>query len=226
MPEASRKDEADPSIDEVERLWLARTVAGPDSWRARATNAAGLLSAAAAATLAGVFLRNASPSWTRWPGYFAAGFFVVSVTAFLIASVYPAPVRGREQVPRDKYTETVRAYCERETKPIRIAVWIGTLTAVLAIFATGTALAGAFRSSSPPRPIRPARTATVILGVPVMQRLAATCPRLATTFDTRVRDAPNPSQLLIEVPAGSCSGSRRWAAVERTDIVTLTAEGG
>lgn len=122
--------------DEAEKLWLARIVAAPNAWRSRATAAGGLLSAAAAAALAGLLARPVDSGDGATLASLSAILFVLAVVAFMAASVWPPPGHTEST---DEYSKILIDYCERESKPIRRLVIAGTVLGSLAIGVTAAA---------------------------------------------------------------------------------------
>ena len=79
----------DSTESEAGRLWLARIAAAPDQWRLRGTNAAGLLSGAAAATLIALFTRSAQlHAGADLAGVVAGAMYALAVLTYLLASVW------------------------------------------------------------------------------------------------------------------------------------------
>jgi len=147
----------DPELtSEAKRAWLTAVVQAPNGWRARATSAAGLLSAAAAATLVGLLTK--APVERTYPeivGTVVAGIaFLAAVVLLLLAAVHPSPDGGpdsadnRTQAVQLGYTafgfaDLVEVYCRRDSKPVRrltvVGGWVGAV-AVFATVATGTSI--------------------------------------------------------------------------------------
>lgn len=81
---------------ETRKLWLASLLARPSEWRSRAATLAGLLSAAAAASIAGVLFGPTGPEtpYGRALIVLAAAAYVLAVIAFMGVTVFPNPDLG------------------------------------------------------------------------------------------------------------------------------------
>jgi hypothetical protein len=200
--------------DEAERLWLARAIGSPDAWRLRATNAAGLLSAAAAATVVGLTLRDTpSNGGLKQSAMLAAISYVIAVLAYLVAGVLPSPKRDEGTVT---LAEDIWDYCVDEARPIKWAVRIGTAAAALAIIATGIILVIAAEDSSAEQ-----RTAVVSFTQPsVSAALQQICPALKQPVDAKV-SFPDSGHVQISVPGGTCGPTRADLLVKRDDVVIV-----
>jgi hypothetical protein len=195
-PQRSRDEEAD-------RLWLARAIASPDAWRLRATNAAGLLSAAAAASVAGLLLQGDSTGqalqgMNLFIAISAAVGYVVAVVAFLAASVWRSPETDRETL---SLAEEIWDYCVEEAKPIKRAVWIGSVFATIAIIATAltfaSLLAGYQRSQN---------ANVVVVGEQELAGVQALCPQIPKVIPVSLR-VVSTDRILLRIPADFCGES-------------------
>lgn len=202
----------DPLDDHADRLWLARAIASPDAWRLRATNSAGLLSAAAAATVAGLIFRDGPVSdQVRFFGVAAAVFYIVAVVAYLVAGVWPSP--GRDEAT-EALAEGIWKYCRDEAKPIKWIIAGATVSAVFAIAATGTTLVfiAGDQSSEPMR-------ARISVTAPDAQAaVSSLCPSLRTTFDGAVEESDS-GRLRIELPAGECGSMPTSIELSRDSVI-------
>lgn len=210
--ESSRRD------DEADRLWLGRAISSPDAWRGRATNAAGLLSAAAAATVAALLFHPGPGSQTlRLWSFTAAVGYIAAVVAYLCASVWPSP---NEDLETEDLAEAIWDYCLNEARPIKRLALGGTLAAVVAIVATG----GAIYVSVQPDVRNEGQATVAIVSSRANAALAGLCPGLTTPFDARVEGVDS-ERLRVELPAAAC-GSNGVALVLRRDDVVLKLSTG
>jgi hypothetical protein len=214
----TKDDHGDDALDEhADRLWLARAISSPDAWRLRATNSAGLLSAAAAATVAGLLFRD-GPVSAQAHSYAvaAAAFYIVAVIAYLVAGVWPSP--RREEVSK-ALADDIWKYCRDEASRIKRIIALGTISAVLAILATGiTLILLAANQTS-----QPARATLSVTAPDVQAAVSALCPHLTTTFDgiLEERDA---RRLRIRLPPDVC-GSRPMTLELSRDSVLIRYPG-
>jgi hypothetical protein len=205
---------ADESLDaHAERLWLERAVGAPDAWRLRATNAAGLLSAAAAATIVGVALLDRLTVWARASLVAAAGFYAVSVIAFLVASLWPPPRRGEKESV--DFTGDIWAYSEREIRPVRCATRIGAGAAITAILATTVTLLLAAltpRGGLESATISPASTHA-------RRALEAACPGIPDAFTAEI-EYTGAERIRVAPSEGTC-GTAAEVELLRTDVIVF-----
>lgn len=201
--------------EEADRLWLARAIASPDAWRLRATNAAGLLSAAAAASVAGLLLQGDSTRQTLQGTnlYIAIGAaigYVVAVVAFLAASVWPSPGTDKETL---RLVDDIWDYCVEEAGPIKRAVWIGSGSAIIAILATALTfvlvLAGYQRSED---------ANVVIVGGQELDAARALCPGIPEVIPASVM-AISTDRILLRLPADFCGEKPAEIELPRDQIV-------
>lgn len=202
----------DPLDDHAARLWLARAIASPDTWRLRATNTAGLLSAAAAATVAGLIFRDGATSeLARLFAIVAAISYIIAVTAYLIAGVWPPPKRDEES---RALAEDTWQYCHQEAQPIKSIIAAATLSAVTAIIATGATLIAVVNDGR-----RDAKTALVsIVTTDTRSSLSSLCPELPPTFQATVEEI-SADRLRIGLPADECGPAPASLELGRDDVI-------
>lgn len=203
------------SDEQAELLWLGRAVAMPDAWRARATSAAGLLSAAAAATLAALVLRSDHVSTLVTVLLLLAGAgYACAVIAYLVGAVWPEP-KGK---PKDtlRVANEIWHYCTKETKPIRRAVIVGTVLAVIAVAATGAALVVTVVTSTD----EPSESAHVTLTREAPAELKSACPDLPNDFEAQIEDMSD-SRVVLHVEKGVCGDREAEIVVSRASVVIL-----
>lgn len=201
--------------DEAEKIWLARIAAAPNSWRSRAASAGGLLSAAAAASLAGLLARPA----TTYEGLAkvtilaAAVLYVAAVISLLSASVWPSPKHPAEET--DDYAGRLTAYCEKEAGPIRRAVIAGSILGALAV--ASTAVGAAYLVT------KQTRTAAYVgFSDPevaaVVKRL---CPKLREPLLVQLEEL-QADHVAVLLPAEGCVGAARQLLLARSAVTVLT----
>lgn len=202
----------DPLDDHAARLWLARAIASPDTWRLRATNTAGLLSAAAAATVAGLIFRDGRTSeLARFFAIGAAIAYIIAVTAYLIAGVWPSPKRDQES---RALAEDTWQYCYQEARPIKLIIAAATLSAVVAIMATGATLVAVVNDGR-----ADAKKALVsIVATDTRSSLLGLCPELPPTFQATVEEV-TADRLRISLPADECGSAPASLEVRRDDVI-------
>ena len=183
--------------DEAEKLWIARAIGSPDAWRSRATNAAGLLSAAAAATLAGLVLHGeALPGHARFFVGLAGAGYTIAVICYLVGAVWPSPKEDKKTL---QFADAIWEYCGRESKPIKRAVFWGTFVGGAAVIATGIAVE---ITASAQKPIE-AASVTFFSQAPV--EVTRLCPDLAHTFHAKVEDISD-TRVRLRLARGVCNG--------------------
>lgn len=202
---------------EARRLMLARVVAAPDAWRARATAAGGLLGAAGA--LAFVGLSSASdrfPAWASWVAGVSTVAYALAVFAFLAASVRRPP-RPKSEMTTN-YFDSTHDYAEDESRPIKCRVTWGA-------YAAATAIAGTAISSI--SLLLPPETRS---GVQVtlrdrddMAALKRLCPAVSDPFQATV-SARGSDAIEVVVKDAHCSGGRIVFTVSN-DAVTMLQKG-
>lgn len=142
-------------LGDAQRIWLTIVAEAATAWRSRATSAAGLLSAAAAASLTGLVLvaPDRFDAVSRVAAIVAAAAYVVAVSLFLAAGVRPSPrvsddVDSRSHshrvgrstslfVPSGNWGADIQKYADIESRPIRRLTVAGGVAAIIAIVATG-----------------------------------------------------------------------------------------
>lgn len=233
---------SDGELSAADQVWLAHIVGTPDHWRARATNAAGLLSAAAAATLLSVVLGPSPGSdATRPAAFIAASLYVASVASYLVASVIGSPrveapedsvaaglrrcAPGEGQVsPGDRTSVVSRAneiqeYCRQEARQVRRLVWIGTSLAILAICATGVAAYSAATARAP------VVNAVVVASGTAGESLERLCTKISQPFAATVATRDEGRVELI-VAGDECDGGDNPVHInlEASDVALLSIE--
>lgn len=139
-------------------------LAASENWRRRASTAAGLLSAGAAALLAGLILgpRHDVPGFVRWLVSGAAACYLTAVIMFLEASTR-SPVRvkydpetglmkkakgrqpSRDEIPREKVTAGLAwEEAKIQVAPLKKLVFLGKLAAGSAVLLTITSVLSLF----------------------------------------------------------------------------------
>lgn len=182
----------------------------------RATNAAGLLSAAAAATLAAFILRNPTTGgvWTRNALTVAAAAYVLSVVAYLIGATWGSPKQDEDVTDvKDKIID----YCEYEARPIRRAVRAGTILGSVAILSTGLAL-GTIAMTTSYSAIVAFREAEEFDAV------RRACPAVDSPFKAQV-ERINESRAALHVPRSLCGNRQARIEVPYDAITIVTATG-
>lgn len=212
---------SDETIDEhAEMAWNSRIIASPDNWRNRATNAAGLTSAAAAAAVAGVLLTDRTiPGAAVATAAAAAVAYVLAILVFLVAIVWPS--KDRSELT-DKAADTIYDLCEEEARPIRRAVRLGCYIAAAAVAATGVTLVLAAQEVPPEEhPVE-----VVLMGAQTQAAVAELCP--AATSPIRAVLIGLPSETVkLRLPEGECElGVSEAVLTLRTSdvLVRQTAE--
>ncbi len=180
------------------RLWLERVVAAPNAWRSRATAAGGLLSAAAAASLAGLLAatRAGLDESVALAVAIAAVSFVGAVVALLLASVWGSP---SIDTATEDFVNTLEDYYANESRPIRRIVYAGAALGAAAVCSTATAaLLVVFSDFS--------RSAQVTFIDPAARSAAlALCPDLRVSTPARVEYLDG-NLVAVTLPAGGCTG--------------------
>lgn len=202
----------DPLDDHAARLWLARAIASPDTWRLRATNTAGLLSAAAAATVAGLIFRDGPTSELAQSfAIYAAISYILAVTAYLIAGVWPSPKRDEES---GAFADDIWEYCRQEARPIKRIIAAATVFAVAAITGTGATLVAVVADQR-----GDARQALVsIVATDTRASLSRLCPDLPPTFQATVEEV-NADRLTVRVSADSCGSAPAKLELRRDAVI-------
>lgn len=196
--------------DDAERLWIARWVAEPDAWRGRASNAAGLLSAAAAATLTGLLLHGDQlPPLARVLAGAAAVLYSLAVLFFLSASVHPSPPEDKAAV---SYVDEVWRYCAEETKPIKERVQRGTLAGGAAIVATSCA---AILVVAWPDPLHRGQVALTDAAPTAVDEL---CPNLSAEFPAEIERLDD-GRVRLHLGPGVCGEGPEALELDRADVV-------
>ena len=203
------------STDDAEKLWLDRAVHEPDAWRARATSAAGLLSAAAAATLAGLLIRREELAGVVEAAVVVAGVaYTIAVVSYLVGAVWPPPPEDKQTL---EYANEIWDYCLSEARPIRNAVLIGSIFGGVAILATGLSFLLAVRAEPQSRSARVALTSSA------PARLTSLCPGLKGIVRASV--ARRESFIRLRVRAGVCGPLPQELELERSAVIVLYASG-
>ncbi len=196
--------------DEAELLWLGRAIGDPDAWRSRATNAAGLLSAAAAATLVGLLLHGEQLSApARVLAVLAGGGYAVAVLCYLIAAVWPSPPEDKQTL---HYADEIWAYCGRESKPIKRMVIGGTVAGAFAVICTAIAV-GAVAVGD-----QHSEKALVTLTSSAPDEVSNLCPGLPDTFSARVENLTD-TRVRLHLPRQTCSNHVRDIELSRSAIL-------
>jgi hypothetical protein len=197
------------SDTEARRIWLGVVAESPNAWRARATSAAGLLSAAAAAALTGLLLHPpALNGGVLDLVVLAAVSYVLAVLLLLSASVWPSPRIANQNKPMlidieqgDGYAEQMVSYCTREARPLRNLTIAGSVFGAMAVLATAGAAVFSLAPDSRMVEIR-------ILDSAQQSGLQSVCPNVGAQFIAKVRDQ-NDGQLRVTVRKAACGPAER-----------------
>ncbi len=206
---------------EAEKVWLQRLATSPDTWRARATSAGGLLAAAAAASLVGLLTKTSSEYSLviRSVISLTAVAYVAAVVCYLRASVYPAPSNW-QGATTGNYVRTLEDYVRDEVKPIKR--WVAWANGCAAGAVIGTGVAGVLLVAQPAA----AYTSKTVLvqNANAFARLHLLCPQLKSPFladVSKVRDG----RMTLRLPPGTCAPYRTDLEVQATDVVTSAQAG-
>lgn len=206
----------DPSLhSEAKKLQLARASASPEAWRARAAAAGGFLSAAAVVSLLGLAQQSLRLTMlTKATAVAATVFYAMSVLSFLAAVVWRLP---KAPVETSNFTKDFLELAAEEAKPIKIAVWIGSVLAGLGVVCTA--------SSAVSVVVDPAERHVWISIAPgsAQEALKQLCPGLNGIFEARVSDGGT-NYLEVHVPAKECGGRGSTISLLRSDVVLLDFE--
>ncbi len=200
---------------EANRLWLGRTVAAPEAWRARAAGAGALLSAAAAAVLAGLLTGYNQDAWGGAAAAFTFGSaiaYVLAVAAFLTGAVWPSPKEGEVT---DDFVKSVRKYVEDEAAPIRRLVKLGAAVGAIAVTLTGIAIGTVLYESPPSKGANIA-----VVDAKENTAMKALCPSLSNQFPARIRDVAG-GRISVTVSAGVCGSQESTFILPAVDVVIL-----
>lgn len=202
----------------------------PEEWRRRASTAAGLLSAGAAALLGALLLgpREEFPYLARHLAAGAGLFYLIAVLAFLHASTRPpTTMKFNEQtglmektkrsaprldkVPRDRILETSFQEASMQVDPLKSWVKLGKIASALAMLLTISAITALLYA--------PAQTASVqITNEKLLVHLVQRCPDF-TEYATVAIDSATSTTLTFTVPAKLCGGGQTRVAIPATQAM-------
>lgn len=203
--------------DEALRVWLGRRIGAPEAWRTRGATAGGLLSAAAAATFAGVFAVHPSvPAPAGALGVSAAVLYVVSVAGLLLAAVYPSPRVEPERT--EDPAGWIDKYVESESRPIRRLVVAGVIVGGCAVALAGTSALLVVYVHVGQQP--------ATIGIPdraVRQAIRGVCPGIDVPFAAEIREVGS-DRLALSLAPGVCGPDRRVLVIPRTELIVLDSD--
>ena len=173
-----RQADDDRTYEALANSYYSRFISGPDIWRARASTAAGLLATAAAALLAGLLLREDSPSpLMKAVGGACFVAYVCAVVLFFRASVAPAAkVVGSKEETRSDWFAFVRAQITEDLKLVKRQTAWGARFAMGALLLTLATFIVAMTSETQ------GRRGQVVLSAEGLEELRQLCPRASATI--------------------------------------------
>lgn len=200
--------------DEADRLWLARMISAPDVWRSRATNAAGLLSAAAAASVASLVVGEDSTS-SAVDAFLkvAAVSYVIAVMFFLAASILGSPQEGDHV--SFQLVDDISNYCKKESAPIKLLVRLGAGAAAVAIIATGSSVFYASRADT-----RLTQASVAFVDSAAYDGIRKVCPNIPQVIEATVEPGAE-SRLRLHLEPGLCDDTLSEIDVRREDVVLV-----
>lgn len=204
--------------DEAERLMLARMVAAPEAWRARATAAGGFLGAAAVVAFWGL-TNNASSLGSG--GAVVAGvaslLYVLAVLLFLAASVWPS--RKSDSDTTTDFFMSTKEYVDNEVKPIKCLVILGAIMAGCAL--ASTAVCSYILLSA-------GRDVAVMISMQeptdraTLERL---CPGISDPFQGVISSESKGNILDVKINSPACGAAGATLTLPRADITVLEKSG-
>lgn len=210
------KQQLSPDDKELLAAWNSRLVNSPEIWRARAAGNAGLVSAAAAATAAGLLLRTEPISgWALRAASIAAGAYALSVVLLIVATVWPAP---KTAVTANTLAEAVYNMTSAEVGPIRRFVIGGTCVSAIALLATAAALVLAAQES----PIDEQRVQVSFRERSVQSAVQSMCPKLTgKSFDATMLGSSS-SEVRLQFTTKQCGNPAAILVLQPEDVILRT----
>jgi hypothetical protein len=220
----------DPMSLEAEKIWVAVVAEAPNAWRARATSAAGLLSAAAAAALTGLLLRGPNEQDLRltiliWS---AAGSYVLAVLLLLGAGVWPSPpspptgaggssdTSTQATEEENDYLSELTDYCQNEAKSLRRLTIAGSIAGAVAVVATALAAGVLLMPHDQPATVQ-------VTDSSQRSALATLCPKLRLPMSGTILWIEN-DRLSVTLPAGECGPRPATIVIPRASALVTTVE--
>lgn len=204
--------------DEAERLMLARLVAAPEAWRARATAAGGFLGAAAVVAFWGLTNNShAVGSGGTAAAALASFFYVVSVSLFLAASVWRSPKPASDKTTN--YVASTQKYVEDEAKPIRCLVISGAITAVCALVSTAIC---SFMLLTTGRDVVVMVSVQEAVDRAAVERL---CPGISDPFQGVISSETDGNVVEVRIKSHACGVNNATLALPRESISVLEKSG-
>jgi hypothetical protein len=215
---------------EAEKIWIAVVAEAPNAWRARATSAAGLLSAAAAAALTGLLLRGPNEQDPRLTILIlsAAVSYVLAVVLLLSAGVWPSPpspptgAGGRSDTStqtaeeQNDYVSELTDYCKDEAKTLRHLTIAGSIAGAVAVVVTALAALVSLMPRDQPATVQVTESSQ-------RSALAILCPKVRLPMSGTILWIGN-DRLSVTLPAGVCGPGPTTIVIPRTSALVATVK--